>query len=332
MREARPRRLSNVVFMGMGEPLANYDRVWGAVVRLHGDMGLSARHLTLSTVGLVPGIRRLATETLPGEPGRLAARGQRRTARRAGARSTGATRWTMLARRLRRVRGGQRSPPLHRVGADRRGQRPRQATPSELAAFARPLGAHVNLIPLNPTPGYPVVGSPPATRAALPGPAGGARGERDHPRHEGGRHRCRLRAARRNGAGPGLGLVRCRATGAERAGSLERGHGSHKSVGRRAPLVAVVPPARRRHRRPDQVGLQQVRLRQGGRDDRRRPATARSPPVDARGDGRHPCHRGAGCRTHRSTTRPPGPRLAAGRPSSSASRPCSLCGGAAGPR
>ena len=59
------RRVSNIVFMGMGEPLANYDRVWGAVTRLHGDMGLSARHLTLSTVGIVPGIRRLAAETLP---------------------------------------------------------------------------------------------------------------------------------------------------------------------------------------------------------------------------------------------------------------------------
>src|ERR1700677_4932266 len=65
IRAARPRRLSNVVFMGMGEPLANYDRVWSAVTRLHGDMGLSARHLTLSTVGVVPGIRRLATESLP---------------------------------------------------------------------------------------------------------------------------------------------------------------------------------------------------------------------------------------------------------------------------
>src|SRR5271170_1534283 len=66
MGEAGPaRRISNIVFMGMGEPLANYDRVWGAVTRLHGDMGLSARHLTLSTVGIVPGIRRLAAETLP---------------------------------------------------------------------------------------------------------------------------------------------------------------------------------------------------------------------------------------------------------------------------
>ena len=57
--------MSNVVFMGMGEPLANYDRVWKSVVRMHGDMGLSARHLTISTVGIVPGIRRLSGESLP---------------------------------------------------------------------------------------------------------------------------------------------------------------------------------------------------------------------------------------------------------------------------
>ena len=59
------RRLSNIVFMGMGEPLANYDPTWAAVERIHGDIGLSARHLTVSTVGIVPGIRRLATEALP---------------------------------------------------------------------------------------------------------------------------------------------------------------------------------------------------------------------------------------------------------------------------
>ena len=59
------RRLSNVVFMGMGEPLANFDRLWPAVERIHGAIGLSARHLTVSTVGVVPGIRRLAAEALP---------------------------------------------------------------------------------------------------------------------------------------------------------------------------------------------------------------------------------------------------------------------------
>jgi 23S rRNA (adenine2503-C2)-methyltransferase len=40
------RRVSNVVFMGMGEPLANYDATWAAVERLHDDLGSGARHLT----------------------------------------------------------------------------------------------------------------------------------------------------------------------------------------------------------------------------------------------------------------------------------------------
>lgn len=64
-----PRRLSHVVFMGMGEPMANYARVVAAVRRLGSPppegLGLSHRHLTVSTVGLVPAIRRLAEEDLP---------------------------------------------------------------------------------------------------------------------------------------------------------------------------------------------------------------------------------------------------------------------------
>src|SRR3954454_21451147 len=60
-----PQRVSNVVYMGMGEPLANYDAVWASVERLHDDVGISARRITVSTVGVVPNIRRLATERLP---------------------------------------------------------------------------------------------------------------------------------------------------------------------------------------------------------------------------------------------------------------------------
>src|SRR5262245_31903991 len=45
-------RVSNVVFMGMGEPLANVDAVCAAIDRLHSDLGLSARHITVSTVGV----------------------------------------------------------------------------------------------------------------------------------------------------------------------------------------------------------------------------------------------------------------------------------------
>ncbi|MBN1172856.1 MAG: radical SAM protein, partial [Micromonosporaceae bacterium] len=61
-----PTRLSRVVYMGMGEPLANYDRVVESVRRLTdippAGLGLSQRHLTISTVGLVPAMRRLASE------------------------------------------------------------------------------------------------------------------------------------------------------------------------------------------------------------------------------------------------------------------------------
>ena len=64
-----PGRISNVVFMGMGEPLANYSRVLAAVRRITDrvpdGLGISRRGLTISTVGLVPAIGRLAGERLP---------------------------------------------------------------------------------------------------------------------------------------------------------------------------------------------------------------------------------------------------------------------------
>jgi 23S rRNA (adenine2503-C2)-methyltransferase len=60
-----PDHLTNVVFMGMGEPFANPAGTWGAAWRLHRGFGLSARAITISTVGLVPGIRRAASEPLP---------------------------------------------------------------------------------------------------------------------------------------------------------------------------------------------------------------------------------------------------------------------------
>ncbi|MCX6031010.1 MAG: 23S rRNA (adenine(2503)-C(2))-methyltransferase RlmN [Chloroflexi bacterium] len=58
--------LTNVVVMGMGEPLANYDRTWQALRTLTAPdgFGLGARHITVSTVGLVPGIRSMAAEPL----------------------------------------------------------------------------------------------------------------------------------------------------------------------------------------------------------------------------------------------------------------------------
>jgi len=64
-----PSRVSNVVFMGMGEALANYNAAIGAIRRLTepapSGLGISARGITMSTVGLVPGIDKLTQEGIP---------------------------------------------------------------------------------------------------------------------------------------------------------------------------------------------------------------------------------------------------------------------------
>ncbi len=67
--EASPLRVSNVVFMGMGEALANYKAAIGAIRRMTDPapdgLGMSARGITMSTVGLVPAIDKLAREGIP---------------------------------------------------------------------------------------------------------------------------------------------------------------------------------------------------------------------------------------------------------------------------
>ena len=64
-----PGRLSNIVFMGMGEPMGNYRSVLSAVRQISAmppeGFGISARNITVSTVGVVPGIRKLAAEGIP---------------------------------------------------------------------------------------------------------------------------------------------------------------------------------------------------------------------------------------------------------------------------
>ncbi|NEG69069.1 23S rRNA (adenine(2503)-C(2))-methyltransferase RlmN [Bifidobacterium choloepi] len=64
-----PGRLSNVVFMGMGEPMGNYKSIVSAVRQISAEspngFGISARNITVSTVGVVPGIRKLAAEGIP---------------------------------------------------------------------------------------------------------------------------------------------------------------------------------------------------------------------------------------------------------------------------
>ena len=157
MRAARPRRLSNVVFMGMGEPLANYDRVWSAVTRLHGEMGLSARHLTLSTVGVVPGIRRLARERLPVNlaVSLHAANDEKRDALVPINKRYPLADLAAACAEYVKATGRRLSiewAMIHDVNDQ-------ESDALELSCFARPLGAHVNLIPLNPPPGYPVRGT-----------------------------------------------------------------------------------------------------------------------------------------------------------------------------
>ena len=161
-------RLTNVVLMGMGEPLANYDATWAAVQRLHRDVGLSARHLTVSTVGIVPGILRLAGERLPVNlaVSLHAANDELRDSlvpinRRYPLAAVVEACQAWVAARNRR---------LSFEWALIDGVNDRPSDGAELAALARPLAAHVNLIPLNPTPGYLTRGTPPA----------GVRAFRDH--------------------------------------------------------------------------------------------------------------------------------------------------------
>ncbi len=160
-RTARPRRVSNVVFMGMGEPLANYDNVLAAVRRLNTDLGIGARHLTVSTVGVVPGIRRLAAEGL--QVG-LAVSLHVATDRQRDELVPINRRYPLreLADACREWMDAQhRRLSFEWAMIDGVNDTPDDA--AALAEYALPLRAHVNLIPLNPTPGWPTTGSSPET-------------------------------------------------------------------------------------------------------------------------------------------------------------------------
>jgi 23S rRNA (adenine2503-C2)-methyltransferase len=156
-RAAAPRRLSNVVFMGMGEPLANYRVTVGVVKRLHEYRGMSARHLTVSTVGVAPAIERLAREGLPLTlaVSLHAANNETRNElvplnRRYPLERLYQACETWLATTSRR---------LSFEWALIDGVNDTDRAIDELASYAGDLRAHVNLIPLNPTPGYLVRGS-----------------------------------------------------------------------------------------------------------------------------------------------------------------------------
>lgn len=148
------KRLRNIVFMGMGEPLHNYEATMTAVTILtdHKGLAIAPRHITLSTVGVVPGIRRLANEE---QPVRLAVSLHGATDAARQALIPPARRWPLselmaacryyIARRRRRIffewtliEG--KNDALEQAHA--------------LGKLLQGLEAHVNLIPLNPTVGY----------------------------------------------------------------------------------------------------------------------------------------------------------------------------------
>jgi 23S rRNA (adenine2503-C2)-methyltransferase len=147
---------TNVVFMGMGEPFANYDRWWRAVEQLHDQRGfnMGARNLTVSTVGLVPGIRRLAAEPLPinlaislhAPDDELRSEMMPINRRYPIAALLEATR-DYIAQTNRRV-------SFEYVLLQGKNDSPEQA--AALAALLQGMLCHVNLIPWNPIPGTPL--------------------------------------------------------------------------------------------------------------------------------------------------------------------------------
>ena len=162
--------------------------------RIHGDLGLSARHLTVSTVGIVPGIRRMAAEDLPVN---LAVSLHAANDELRDELVPINRRYPLddARRRLRRLPGGEEPAPVVRVGADRRRERPalrRRRAGRRSPAACR---AHVNLIPLNPTPGWPTTRLAARAGRGLPRPAARPRRERHGPAEPGQRHRRRLRSA-----------------------------------------------------------------------------------------------------------------------------------------
>ena len=152
------RRLSNVVFMGMGEPLANTRNLFRALARMNSDMGIGARHITVSTVGIVPGIQLFATL---GSQFNLAvslhaANNEKRSSlvpinRRYPIELLMETLDSYFRATRRRI-------SFEWAMMD--GVNDSDADAQELISLCVQLEAHVNLIPLNPTPGWPTKGTP----------------------------------------------------------------------------------------------------------------------------------------------------------------------------
>jgi 23S rRNA (adenine2503-C2)-methyltransferase len=151
---ARPERLRNVVLMGMGEPLHNYDAVMKAVDILRDQNGpaIGAKRITLSTVGVIPGIVRLADEA---RPPHLAVSLHAATQAERAALIPVAARWPLDA--LMEACRYYAEKQQRRIFFEWTLIAGRNDTPEQAHAVGRllrGLPAQVNLIPLNPTSGY----------------------------------------------------------------------------------------------------------------------------------------------------------------------------------
>ncbi len=145
-----PPRVTNVVFMGMGEPLANYRRVRESLRRMIDVRGISARSVTVSTVGVVPGMRRLAAE-----PWQV-----RLAVSLHAADDELRSKLVPLNRRYPLEEVISAAEHYHEAKGRRvsiewtlmEGVNDSASQARKLAAIALRLGAHVNLIAMNPTP------------------------------------------------------------------------------------------------------------------------------------------------------------------------------------
>ncbi len=158
----RGERLSNVVLMGMGEPFHNYEPVLGAIGRLMGELGIGARHITVSTVGLVPQIRRFALEGLQVK---LAISLHSAVDEERSALMPINRRWPLneliaACRDYAQQSGRRISFEWALIAGKNDGTDQAEA----LGRLLDGLPAHVNLIPLNPTGGY--TGGPSDPQAA----------------------------------------------------------------------------------------------------------------------------------------------------------------------
>jgi 23S rRNA (adenine2503-C2)-methyltransferase len=147
------RRVTNAVAMGQGEPFANYDAVMAALRYMNADdgLGIGARHLTVSTCGLLPGISRFATEP---EQFTLAvslhsAVAATRVRLMPGVRGVSLTSLRRAIAEYANSTG--RRPTLEYALIE--GVNDTAAELEALVAFARGMLVHVNLIPANPVDG-----------------------------------------------------------------------------------------------------------------------------------------------------------------------------------